>query len=637
MGYTYDVTHPAGAPALARSPPRGYTGDAASLGAAFADQLHCGSTKLRRTFVDVPAWAAEHIAVCASCSAARRLVAGCYGHSLTLIHERGWVPPFSCKPKQVGKPRNYPPARAFVEHVHAAIDKAAARGAVRQVPPDVPGVPSAIAVYSPLMVVIKPGDVRRARDVCGIELTDSAAVHAANAALRARCSTPADLADFKEIKVRTVIDFTGSGVNACLERMPHTMETVVSATMMMRRGGYFASLDLESAFHMLALAESVWPLMGFTTPDGRRWQHTTAAFGLAVSPALMNLVSAELVRFLRAHGCTVIAYVDDFLFYADTKAEVDAQLRKALELLARLRVPVNASKLTWGSQSIVFLGIRLDTTSMSASISADRARNLHADVAAFFDSVSRGNRLARARHGPHRSTLGKLSWAAPLTQSGRGRLREAWDYVVRCTPASQDLLDDLNWWSSTLQGWVEAAHKDGFMHFASRLVTPESLASARIVISDASATGYGYWSIDAVGPIAAIASAVAFTADQCALSSTAREALAVQDFMLHHAAAFAGRVLFFVTDNASLAYSLCSGVLSDRDIIRSIMDRADALRIRLFALFCPREFNTCADYLSRLCSATAPPLRSFDLALVEHRRPRGALGAPDRVASSGPA
>jgi hypothetical protein len=111
---------------------------------------------------------------------------------------------------------------------------------------------------------------------------------------------------------------------------------------------------------------------------------------------------------------------------------------------------------------------------------------------------------------------------------------------VRCTPASQDLLDDLNWWSSTLQGWVEATHKDGFMHFASRLVTPESLASARIVISDASATGYGYWSIDAVGPIAAIASAVAFTADQCALSSTAREALAVQDFMLHHAAAFAG-------------------------------------------------------------------------------------------------
>ena len=100
-------------------------------------------------------------------------------------------------------------------------------------------------------------------------------------------------------------------------------------------------------------------------------------------------------------GIEVVAYVDDFLFIADSAEKVNDYLSTALELFQRLRVPVNTSKVTWATQMITFLGVELNSVTMSVAVPADRARNMLCDLGAFDDNVSRGNRCTGRQAATH--------------------------------------------------------------------------------------------------------------------------------------------------------------------------------------------------------------------------------------------
>lgn len=157
--------------------------------------------------------------------------------------------------------------------------------------------------------------------------------------------------------------------------------------------------------------------------------------------------------------------------------------------------------------------------------------------------------------------------------------------------------------------------------FSTALLTPAALANAVVVTSDASADGFGYWYADGAALPAdrrSIAvSAGHFPQHIAEGSSTLREAWSVRDFLLQHRQLTQGRAVVVMTDNAGLAYAINSGVTRSphmKGTIRDILDAADEGSSPLLAMWVPREANTFADFLSRLCpAAESNPVNDIDI------------------------
>ena len=179
-------------------------------------------------------------------------------------------------------------------------------------------------------------------------------------------------------------------------------------------------------------------------------------FGLRSAPFNFNSFTDSIEWILQdtCHLDEVMHYLDDFLNVTGPSLALATAYRDLiLKLLAYLSVPVTYEKVKGPSTKLVFLGIVLNTATLSSHLPYDKVQDirssLHGILAHCFVS-----------HRELASAVGKLSFALRAITAGRTfllrmydlmRATEAHKPVILCLP--DPVLQDFAWWSEALQYW----------------------------------------------------------------------------------------------------------------------------------------------------------------------------------------
>ena len=240
------------------------------------------------------------------------------------------------------------------------------------------------------------------------------------------------------------------------------------------------------AFRLLPVRREDWHLLGI------HWQaqwyvDKCLPFGLRSSPALFNHL-ASAIEWILINNYNIrhlIHYLDDFF----TAGPPDSHTcRRNMETMNRLcnciNAPTKPEKEEGPSTSLTFLGILLDSSTMQASITAQRKTELLQAIGEL-----RGRRTCTKRE--LLSIIGKLAFACKVVLPGRIFLRRLIDLSTTVTPLHHHITlnaearADLAWWLRFLPSW------SGTSFFLQSHWSPTPDME---LYTDASDTGYrAYW------------------------------------------------------------------------------------------------------------------------------------------------
>lgn len=293
-------------------------------------------------------------------------------------------------------------------------------------------------------------------------------------------------------KIRPLKDYSaprGASVNDYADANQFTMMSLEDAYALMQPYRWMAKADISDAFRTVGVHPKHRDLLCFKMrdPETARWRYyreTRFPMGLKCSPEIFCRLSQAVRAMMAARGyAAVVVYVDDFFIAADTRAECQAALDILLDLLGRLGFTVSHKKTVLPCQSIVFLGIQLDTNcdgrgGMRVIVPQDKMQKAHAmAVQLSKQRVVTRKELMRA--------LGYFNHLAQAIFSARVYLRRLIAVLPRDprthrVKLTEDVRLDLQWWAN-----------HAGTHNGSAIVLARPVMAAGFFATDASDWGMG--------------------------------------------------------------------------------------------------------------------------------------------------
>merc|ERR1711895_291884 len=161
------------------------------------------------------------------------------------------------------------------------------------------------------------------------------------------------------------------------------------------------------------------------------YQYTVLPFGMRLSPrTFVKCTQAALVP-LRQQGIRISTYIDDWLLYGDTPQQVVLHTKIVLDHLASLGFTVNMEKsMLVPSQQITFIGVVLDSVTLTARLSPERVALFQSLLSSFVV----GNKV------PYRTCMrltGSMASSINLIDLGRFHMRpfQRWVLSLRIPPS----------------------------------------------------------------------------------------------------------------------------------------------------------------------------------------------------------
>ena len=219
------------------------------------------------------------------------------------------------------------------------------------------------------------------------------------------------------------------------------------------RGAMLAKFDVEGAFRTVPVHPDDRWLLGMKW-EGKVYVDKVLPFGLRSAPKLYNAVADALLWILvQFDGVDGLHYLDDFLLFGDPNSpQCEVSLRQALARCTQLGVPVAPGKTEGPSTILVFLGIEIDTLSMSLRLPAVKLDRLRR-------GIQRWGTLKSCTKRELLSLIGQLQHACCVIKPGRSFLRR----MIELSKGVRELhhrirlnagfRSDLKWWSSFLPIW----------------------------------------------------------------------------------------------------------------------------------------------------------------------------------------
>ena len=458
--------------------------------------------------------------------------------------------------------------------------------------------------------------------------------------------------------VRTVLDLTKSGVNACSPDWRFRMEGADAAVRMLGDSGhrFLGTTDLSKYYPSLGLhpdtarycwvkdprASTVWHGNGPPTAAWLAFQKERRAtgkrvppyrqclgvpLGLKLAPAFACALSGEMVKYLTVvHGIKCTMYVDDWLCSATTEAQCQAHMRLAEATFEWLGFRTNPDKRDGPAASLKYVGYIFNLDDSTVSIGPSRREEL----------LSLLRRATADRHGNTKdleSLIGKLGFAAGVMRGGRAYIarmrdtfRQARSTHSRTAHYDAGCLADMFWWIRQLEGdW--AGSKILLRRRTDELpvVTMKSDASGEL----GDHHGWGYVFDGALHWARWHPTTVTSTHIQY------KELVAICHVAEEYGHQFQNQILRCGVDNSSVAYA--TNKLSSRcpqmmALLRRIADAQCRHNFDIVCVHVNREFNTLADMCTRWevpedfaphlpHGVVLPPMSSVDV--CRHASPTG--------------
>lgn len=255
-------------------------------------------------------------------------------------------------------------------------------------------------------------------------------------------------------KERLVMDLRG------LNRVTHEWEFkydhLLRIASRYAAGDKFAVLDLSSAFHLIPIAKSAWPLLGLKLRE-RYWNCTRLPFGYSAAPAICSVVTGELARLVEQMELVkgVCCYVDDFFVLLKSEAK-RTYLSEMIEYLRTMGAVVAPEKCQFGTE-VTFVGFRVRGTASGLQISMrdEKRERLKAELQVLQPLIMHDTSGAL---GPALEMLsGRLQWYWPALANSYAWLEpvHSWRrHVARLatmgpeerTHIQEKLAEALGWW-----------------------------------------------------------------------------------------------------------------------------------------------------------------------------------------------
>ena len=165
-------------------------------------------------------------------------------------------------------------------------------------------------------------------------------------------------------------------LNQHIEKIHFKMETLKSALNMVKRGVYFAKIDLKDAYYSIAVAESDRKFLRFVWGESV-YQYTCLPNGLASAPRIFTKVLKPTFSSLRKLGHENVIYIDDSLLASDSIDECNRNIEDTVKLIDSLGLTMHPEKsIMIPPQTIEFVGFVLNSNQMTVTLSDRKANDI---------------------------------------------------------------------------------------------------------------------------------------------------------------------------------------------------------------------------------------------------------------------
>ncbi len=205
-------------------------------------------------------------------------------------------------------------------------------------------------------------------------------------------------------------------LNRALHKLPFKMLTHRRMIKCIQPQDWFAAIDLKDAYFHVSILPRHRPFLRFAF-EGRAWQYRVLAFGLSLSPRVFTKVVEGALTPLREVGVRILNYLDDWLILAQSRDQLSDHRDLVLRHLSQLGLRVNWEKSKLSPvQRISFLGVELDSVSMTARLTEERAQAVLNCLSSF-----RGRNVVPLKQ--FQRLLGHMASAAAVTPLGLLHMR----------------------------------------------------------------------------------------------------------------------------------------------------------------------------------------------------------------------
>ena len=142
----------------------------------------------------------------------------------------------------------------------------------------------------------------------------------------------------------------------------YRFQTIDDAAKLMAPGWFMAKVDLKSAYRSVPISEHSQQFTGLRWQWGARTVHLKDCklpFGSELAPGIFHRITQSVKRMMARRGFNcVVAYLDDFLLLAPTRAACQQAQTVLIHLLRKLGFQISWRKVVDPAQCLVFFGNR---------------------------------------------------------------------------------------------------------------------------------------------------------------------------------------------------------------------------------------------------------------------------------------
>lgn len=365
---------------------------------------------------------------------------------------------------------------------------------------------------------------------------------------------------------------------------------------------FLTKCDGKSAFRQIPVSRRDYPLLVMKAEDPETGEmcyfiDKVVVFGSSQSCRLFSEFAqalAHILHHLDKHGQKPNEYLDDVLTGGSTPSTCDESLINYLEVCRMVNFPITEDKTVWATQVIVFLGLLLNTITMTLSIPVEKKDDA-------LNQIQQVLCAKKIRMQTLQRLAGLLNFLSRAIVPGRTFIRRLYDKMVGIKPhhhlrVDQDIKSDLLMWKQFLK--LDTALCRPFMDFHQILQ-----ADTLDFYSDASKSqiraGFGvvfgrYWTYQEFPP---------WVVQDPDIAIHTLELYAVLIGVALFSHKLKGRRVEIFCDNQAVVAMINKGTSKCKTcmrFIRSITFISMQHQVRYFAKYVKSLENTRADALSRL-------------------------------------
>lgn len=232
-------------------------------------------------------------------------------------------------------------------------------------------------------------------------------------------------------------------------------QSVQDAIGLLKPGSFCAKVDLKSAYRSVGVNPEMYHMCGIKwrfkgDVEDTYMVDTRLMMGASRSPSIFHRLSQCVKRCMMRRGYQVIAYLDDFLIVAEDHDTCLSGQHVLIGLLRAMGFAIAWAKVDGPAQSIVFLGVELNTVLFSVGLPEDKIKD-------FSQLLLKFKNMKRASLKQLQTLAGKLNWASQVIKCGRSYLRRVLDVMAPLqrnnhkARLSDPFRQDIEWWLSVLQ------------------------------------------------------------------------------------------------------------------------------------------------------------------------------------------